>query len=106
MDAHLQPLVDITLSHIRDSKHLVSFLDDQRWGVGHHWLSCDVSALYPSLLHDTCVQVLAQYLRTFSAYSTATREFLLLATEFLLKHNYLVFNNLFYLQVCGAAIAC
>lgn len=83
VNTHLQPLVGITLAHIRDSRHLVSLLDGQPWGVAHHWLSCDGTTLYPLLPHDLRIH----YLSTSSLYSAATREFLLSVTEFFMFNN-------------------
>lgn len=39
----------------------------------------------------------------YSSYSEQTKECILLATDFLLKHNFFVFDQKCFLQICGAA---
>lgn len=88
VDSHLQPLVSITPSYIKDTKNLVSIMDGQTWASHYSWVSLDVAALYPSIRHATVINNLQQFLATYSAYTPPLREFLLLATEWLLAHNF------------------
>lgn len=101
VDAHLQPLISITPSFIKDTKDLVTILDGQSWDTNYCWVSCDVVALYPSMLHDWVLITLRLYLNTYSSYSNILKEFLVMATQWLLSHNFFIFNREFFLQIRG-----
>lgn len=88
IDKHLQPLVSGLPGFIRDTKHLVSIMDHHPWPQNTHWLTCDVSSLYPSIRHDKALVFLSDFLMRFSNYSPQVKTFLVMATNFLLRHNY------------------
>lgn len=58
VDAHLQPLIELTPSYIKDTKELVRILDGQFWGTNFCWVLCDVVALYPSMLHLKIIETI------------------------------------------------
>lgn len=101
VDAYLQPLVPISPAYLRDTKHVVTLLDGQPWSDTSYWLSCDVTALYRSIPQDLSIQVLGEYMDMYSSYSQETKEFVLLAVEILLKHNFSLFDGSFFLQISG-----
>lgn len=102
VDAYLQPLVSITLSHLKDTKHVVTLMEQAVWEPGSTWLTCDVTALYPSVLHEVALAGLSTYLDTYSSYSKELKFFLLEATSYLLHHNFFTFDDKFFLQIRGA----
>lgn len=101
LDSFLQPLSSLSPAHIKDTKHLVTMLDGQGWKKSLSWLSCDVTALYPSIPHDRALQILSMFLCRYSPYSIQLKEFLQMVTEFLLKHNFFMFDDEYYLQLVG-----
>lgn len=82
LDSFLQPLIPISPTFIKDSKHVVSLLNCQPWKKEYKWLICDVVALYPSIPHNQAI-VLGDYLNTYSSYTLEAKEFHLMVTEFL-----------------------
>lgn len=101
---HLQPLVNALPGFIHDTKSLVATLEGFSWSDNCHWLCCDVVNLYPSIPHKRSLVCLGRFLDTHSNYSPETKEFIILATEFLLRHNYFQFDGSFFLQRCGASM--
>lgn len=91
MARQLQPLVKELPGYLRDTKHTVT-------------TSCDVVELYPSIPHSLAISSLSCHLNKYSAYSPNIREFILMATEFLLTHNFFTFDNMFFLQQQGASM--
>lgn len=76
-------------------------MDGQVWSQNLCLLSCDVVALYPSIIHDRVIHILHQYLTTFSSYDNNTKEFIVGATTWVLTHNFFNFNKDFYLEIRG-----
>lgn len=104
IDHHLQPLISVIPGFIRDTKFLVSTLNDFNWTSDSSWLSCDVVGLYPSIPHDKGIIMLSKFLDQYSSYTLETKDFLVRAVDFLLGHNYFSFDGDFYLQQQGASM--
>lgn len=102
VDSLLQPLIRNTLGHLKDSKHVLSVVDTLKWQEGYVWITADVTSLYTVIPHDLANVTLERLLGTYSNYSQELQAFLLLAVQHLQKHNFLMFDRCFYLQVMGA----
>lgn len=87
---------------MRDTKQLVQNLEGGLWNDNMRWLTCDVTALYPSLPHDLALKFLFAFLCKHSTYSDSLINYMLVVLEFLLHSNYFSFNKRFYLQKQGA----
>lgn len=104
IDHHLQPLVSDIPGYLRDTKHLVSILDGHPWSNDWMWLSCDVVALYPSIPQNEAINMLSMFLDKYANYTLETKQFLVSAVEFLLKHNFFSFDGDFYIQQQGVSM--
>lgn len=111
IDIFLQPLVQSLPGFLKDTgdtiakiQDITSKIQDITWSANFSWLSCDVVALYPSIPHDQALMVLHSHLVRFSAFSTELIDFIVLAVEFLLHHNYFMFDGQFFLQWRGASM--
>lgn len=60
LDHLLQPLVINLPGFLRDSKQVVLEVEGMPWGENMSWLTCDVTALYPSLPYHPSGDILAQ----------------------------------------------
>lgn len=87
-----------------DTKHLVSILDGHPWSNDWMWLSCDVVALYPSIPQNEAINMLSMFLDKYANYTLETKQFLVSAVKFLLKHNFFSFDGDFYIQQQGASM--
>ena len=104
IDVFLQPLVKKIPSFIRDSDHLISILSNTDFNPLHTILfTIDIESLY------TCIPIidgLRAVRSMFNLYPCKHRHdnSLLTLLEINLRRNDFVFNNNFYLQVCGTAM--
>ncbi|XP_056390398.1 uncharacterized protein LOC130284250 [Hyla sarda] len=104
VDHHLQPLTTITPTFLQDTKHTINILSKIKWESSYSWVTCDVIGLYPSIPRDKGLEALSIHLDRFSNYSPGLKEFLVIATDFLLQHNFFMFDNEFFLQTRGASM--
>ncbi|CAJ0965350.1 unnamed protein product [Ranitomeya imitator] len=65
VDMYLQPLISRLPGYIKDTKHLISSLDKTAWSGDCIFISCDVEALYPSLMHDLTISILRRHLQDY-----------------------------------------
>ncbi|CAJ0963763.1 unnamed protein product [Ranitomeya imitator] len=66
VDMYLQPLISRLPGYIKDTKHLISSLDKTEWSGDCIFISCDVEALYPSLMHDLTISILRRHLQDYN----------------------------------------
>ena len=89
-------------SYIKDSIH---YLNKSKRTVksGTIIVTFDVSSLYTSIPHDLGIEALTYYLRTFNHTidSRFNINFILEATNFILKNNTFIFNGDNFLQLMG-----
>ncbi|CAJ0950193.1 unnamed protein product [Ranitomeya imitator] len=76
VDMYLQPLISRLPGYIKDTKHLISSLDKTAWSGDCIFISCDVEALYPSLMHDLTISILRRHLQDYSLRSPDGRRVL------------------------------
>ena len=92
-------------SNIKDSIH---YLNKSKRTVksGTIIVTFDVSSLYTSIPHDLGIEALTYYLRTFNHTidSRFNINFILEATNFILKNNTFIFNGDNFLQLMGTAM--
>ena len=102
IDKILKPLLKHMKSYIKDS---INFLNKSKRTVksGTIIVTFDVSSLYTSIPHDLGIEALTYYLRTFSD-SRFNINFILEATNFILKNNTYTFNGDNFLQLMGTAM--
>lgn len=101
VDSLLQPLIKHTPGYLKVSKHVLSVLDNLTWNSEYAWISADVKALYTVIPHDLALVALDWFLDNYSNYSVDLKMFISMVVHFLLKHNFFVFCETFYLQVTG-----
>lgn len=68
------------------------------------WVSLDVCSLYTSIPHKVGLQAVTHFLNNNSTLNTQQIDFILLASQFCLEHNYFLFDGEFYLQKQGTAM--
>ncbi|XP_075142257.1 metabotropic glutamate receptor 3-like [Leptodactylus fuscus] len=100
VDTILQPLVTRVPGYIKDTKDLLRIFDRFSWEENYKWLSYDIS-LYSRIPHHIAVEALLYHLYTYSHYTEEFCEFIIEVANYLLKHNFFMFNGEHYLQLCG-----
>ena len=105
IDKILKPLLKHVKSYIKDSIH---YLNKSKRTVksGTIIVTFDISCLYTSIPHDLGIEALTYYLRTFNHTidSRFNINFILEATNFILKNNTFIFNGDNFLQLMGTAM--
>lgn len=101
VDIHLQPIVQSRPGFLRDSKQVLQYFENATWKESYSWMTLDVTSLYSCFSHSVALHALTIVLGKYSGYSDELRQFLIMSTEFLLSHNYFMFNNSYFLQLVG-----
>ncbi|XP_075448365.1 uncharacterized protein LOC142490239 [Ascaphus truei] len=104
VDHFLQPMVVKLRSHIRDTLHVIDSISGIPWKSTYIWATCDVASLYTCIGHTKGVAAIAHYLDKDNLINKAQRDFILDAILFILEHNYFLFGDDYYLQICGTAM--
>lgn len=105
LDKALKPLLRHVRSHLRDS---IEFLCKckRRVAKDSKLVSFDVTSLYTSIPHELGIESIRYFLEKFpnTVDQRFTKEFVLEATEFILKNNTFEFNDEYFLQLIGTAM--
>lgn len=104
VDGQLQSIAHTLLSYLRDTNHLLDIMDHFPWENEFNWLSCDVASLYSSIPHHLALEAVSYWLKFSTEMSSDLCSFILEDLDYLLTHNFFLFNGVFYLQRCGALI--
>lgn len=104
LDSHLQSLIPALPGYLRNSKQVLKSLEGREWKDGMMWITADVSALYSMIPHHLAIQALGWFLDKYSHYDIELKAYLLEVTEYLLTHNFFMFNEQHYLQTMGASM--
>uniref|UniRef100_A0A8C5WFM7 Reverse transcriptase domain-containing protein n=1 Tax=Leptobrachium leishanense TaxID=445787 RepID=A0A8C5WFM7_9ANUR len=102
VDCYLRPLVLDTPSYIRDTQHVLQKLSEIHVLPGDILVSLDVVSLYNNIPHSVGLRATQHFLK--SKYSDQDTEFILSLLDYILNHNYFLFQNQFYLQTRGTAM--
>ena len=103
IDALLQPLMQQIPTYIKNSSNIVKDLTYMQFPAECILLESDVEALYPSIVINDGLHALNSFLLDLNWNST-TIHVVVKLTEWVLKNNYLQFNNETYLQTVGTAM--
>ncbi|XP_053568384.1 uncharacterized protein LOC128657969 [Bombina bombina] len=104
IDNILQPFVHTLPGYIKDTTHVLQKLEDRTWNDNNMWLTVDVSSLYSCIPHELGLKAIEYHLLLKSTFSSDLIEFIVEAVNFLLTHNFFIFDSKLYLQTCGTAI--
>uniref|UniRef100_A0A8C5LPP9 Reverse transcriptase domain-containing protein n=1 Tax=Leptobrachium leishanense TaxID=445787 RepID=A0A8C5LPP9_9ANUR len=102
IDCYLRPLVLGTPSYVRDTQHVLQKLSEILVSPGAILVSLDVISLYNNIPHQFGLQASKYFLS--GKYSEQETEFVLILLEFVLNHNYFLFQNQFFLQIRGTTM--
>uniref|UniRef100_A0A8C5QQL5 Reverse transcriptase domain-containing protein n=1 Tax=Leptobrachium leishanense TaxID=445787 RepID=A0A8C5QQL5_9ANUR len=100
----LQTLVCQLPSYVRDSKQMLNFLSNCNISNDTLLCSLDVESLYSCIPHDLGLKHVKYYLDTRGEAHSKHTEFVLQLLQFVLTHNFFIFDRTFYRQVTGTAM--
>uniref|UniRef100_A0A803K2L1 Reverse transcriptase domain-containing protein n=1 Tax=Xenopus tropicalis TaxID=8364 RepID=A0A803K2L1_XENTR len=104
IDIYLQPLVKRLISFVLDTKNVLQLLHSVGWEDEFSWATVDVASLYSCIPHDRGLQAISYHLDNYSTYDIVTKNFILDSINYLLTHNFFLFDGVFYLQKCGTSM--
>lgn len=104
IDGHLRPYVLSIPSYVKDTMHLLQIIDSIHVPPKSLLMALDVEALYSSIPPDKGLACIRYVLSRDAHLSDGKRHFLIDALDFILHHNYFMFNSDFFLQVQGVAM--
>lgn len=104
LDSHLQPLIPALPGFLRDTQTVLEALEGREWRDGSVWMTADVTSLYTSIPHNLALVALQWFLDVYSNFDLELKGFLIEVTEYLLTHNFFMFNHTHYLQITGASM--
>ncbi|KAM9320087.1 uncharacterized protein PAF06_004553 [Gastrophryne carolinensis] len=104
IDHHLQPLVYQLPSYLKDTGHLLRILDGLTVPPGTFLVGLDVEALYSSIPHQQGLAAIRFFLNELDISRHNLNIFILRLLEFVLTHNFFLFNGSLYHQVQGTAM--
>ena len=102
----LSPLVNYQRSYIKDEWDFVRKLPS-KVERQYKLLSCDITALYPSIPTELGLEALEYWIDKHGAEvinSRFTKQFILQLAEFVLNNNYIEFDGKMYQQAIGGAM--
>ncbi|CAJ0952186.1 unnamed protein product [Ranitomeya imitator] len=103
IDYHLQPLVQLLPSFLKDTGDLLRKVDGLCLEGDTLLASVDVESLYTNIRHSDGLRAVQFFLST-STLAVSLRDLILELLEFTLTHNFFVFKGSFYLQLQGTAM--
>lgn len=104
VDRFLQLLVRCIPGYLQDSRDVLKAFQDFTWDNNMSWVTADVTSLYTVIPHDLALIAIDWFLNVYGGYSVELRDFIILSVEYLLKHNFLIFDRQFYLQSTRASM--
>ncbi|XP_068113208.1 uncharacterized protein [Hyperolius riggenbachi] len=104
IDFFLQPHVVSLDSYVRDSTDILTKIQDVQMGPEDILATCDVESLYSNISHDHGIRAVKYFLDAETIENKRRNSWLLQLLEYILKHNFFLFNNTFYLQIRGVAM--
>ncbi|CAJ0929934.1 unnamed protein product [Ranitomeya imitator] len=104
IDFFLQPLMLELPSYIRDSSHFITSLQDITLLPGDIMVTCDVEPLYSNIDHDHGLRAALFFLDLQQNSDRLHDSFIVDLLDFILKHNFFLFDRTFFLQVSGVAM--
>uniref|UniRef100_A0A8C5R1Q4 Reverse transcriptase domain-containing protein n=1 Tax=Leptobrachium leishanense TaxID=445787 RepID=A0A8C5R1Q4_9ANUR len=104
IDRILQKLVCQLPSYIRDSKQMLNFLSSCTISNDTLLCSLDVESLYSCIPHDLGLKHVKFYLETRGDAHSKHTKFVLQLLQFVLTHNFFIFDRTYYRQVTGTAM--
>ncbi|CAJ0929381.1 unnamed protein product, partial [Ranitomeya imitator] len=106
IDNILRLFVTSLPSYVRDTSDLLQKVDGVVVEQGTILGSIDVEALYSSIPHSMGLKALEYYLRTRAVFFEKHSKFVVELMEFVLTHNYFLFNGKYFHQLRGTAMGC
>ncbi|XP_041429845.1 uncharacterized protein LOC121397297 [Xenopus laevis] len=104
LDKILQPFVIKTRSYLKDTAQLLGILDTLIVTDETILVTMDIQSLYTSIMHDDGIQAISIVLQDDSEYSYEAKEFFLALLNIVLRDNYFLFQDNFFLQQQGTAM--
>ncbi|CAJ0937732.1 unnamed protein product [Ranitomeya imitator] len=104
VDFFLQPLVLNLPSYTRDSSDFIASLQDITLAPGEIMVTCDVESLYSNIDHDHGLQAVLFFLDQQQNSDRLHDSFIVDLLDFILRHNFFLFDRNFFLQVSGVAM--
>lgn len=104
VDSHLQPIVQIQPSFIKDTEHFLSILRDINVPADVILATIDVNSLYTEIPHEEGLHALTLFLQERSVHQTPSTDFLVKLAECVLTMNCFKFGDRTYLQKRGTAM--
>lgn len=104
VDFYLQPLVSSLPSFLQDSMATIRELERLRLDGPTLLVTCDVESLYTNISHTNGMAAMTHFLEGRENFDGMLDSFVIDLLDFILQHNYFVFNNTFYKQVSGTAM--
>ncbi|XP_056380387.1 uncharacterized protein LOC130275860 [Hyla sarda] len=104
LDQILREFVSSLPSYIRDTSDLLQKIDGIQLDSDMLLASIDVEALYSSIRHVDGLRAVSYYLQTRGIHFRTHSEYVIQLLEFLLTHNYFIFDSRYYHQLRGTAM--
>ena len=105
IDYFIQPAVQATPAHLKDTKHILQLLDTVPVSEGRTLIAtADVTSLYTIVQHHDACFAVKWLLRKFSNLICPQRKFLIKCLDLCLKCNYFWYDQNFYHQAIGIAM--
>lgn len=74
--------------YLQDSKQVLQSFYDARWAETYTWVTLDGVSLYSNVPHTVAISAIKFMLQKYSTYPKDTSQFIILAIQFLLSHNF------------------
>ncbi|CAJ0966643.1 unnamed protein product [Ranitomeya imitator] len=104
LDQVLRPFVVALPSYTRDTTDLLTKLDGVSVEAGTTLISIDVEALYSRIHHEAGLKAVQYFLNTRGNHLAPHNDFVMTLLEYVLCHNFFLFNGKFYHQLRGTAM--
>ncbi|CAJ0939008.1 unnamed protein product [Ranitomeya imitator] len=107
IDFFIQPITSSLPSFIKDTSDFIRICRDITLAGQELLITCDVESLYSNISHSHGIKALSFFLDRLSGTNRLHDSFILDLLNFVLHHNYFLFDRTFYKQIsCVAMGAC
>nr|XP_054774674.1 uncharacterized protein LOC129282841 [Lytechinus pictus] len=104
VDKKLQACLPKIRSYVRDTTDFLNKIKSAEITHESLLVTMDVKSLYTNIPHEDGIQAQRSFLRRQSEYSNSEIDDLASLSEFILKHNYIKFDDEYFLQKKGTAM--
>ncbi|XP_073498421.1 vomeronasal type-2 receptor 26-like [Phyllobates terribilis] len=103
VDFHWQPLIQRTPAYLKETTAVIESIKKFQREKKLYFVTCDIVNLFSCIPHELAIEAINYHLQRYSAYTDEIKEMIIRSTEYLLAHNFFMFNSEYFIQISYGA---